>query len=131
MDLHASQRQPVLVEPEEFVARLSEEIARSDRYDHVFTLLVLLPPFVDGGTPPASWLEALATGLIRGCDIVAVFEGRRAIVALLPETGVAGGNALLERFRTAIGDTDCEWQARLLEYPTNREAIAELTAEAA
>jgi hypothetical protein len=131
MDPHANQRQAVLVEAEEFLVRLSEEIARSDRYEHAFTLLVLLPPVVDGETPPAAWLESLATGLIRGCDIVTIFEGQRAIAALLPETGVSGGNALLERFRSAIGDTDCAWQARLLEYPANREAIIELTEEAA
>lgn len=131
MDPHASQRQPVLVEAEAFLTRLSEEIARSDRYDHTFTLLVLLPPTGDKEPPPASWLESLATGLIRGCDIVTVFEGQRAIAVLLPETGVAGGNVLLERFRAAIGDDEFTWQARLLEYPTNREAITELTEEAA
>lgn len=127
MDPHASHPQPVLVETEAFLKRLAEEISRSDRYEHTFTLLVLLPPAGDTEPPPASWLESLATDLIRGCDIVTVFEGQLAIAVLLPETGVAGGNALLERFRAAIGDAEFTWQARLLEYPTNREAITELT----
>lgn len=132
MDAQSGQTQPILIEPEEFQARLAEEIARSDRYEHAFTILVLRPPKGhDEPPPPASWLESLATSLVRGCDVVSIFDSEGVIAVLLPETGVAGGSAVLERFRVAIGDADRDWEARLLEYPANREAIVDLTEQAA
>jgi len=126
-----SEHQPVIVEADEFLARLSEEIKRSDRYNHPFTVLILRPPAGQADAPTPSWLESLALGLVRGCDIISVFEAQGVVAVLLPETGVAGGSALLERFRTVIADSEEEWDFKLVEYPTNQDAFAELTGRAA
>lgn len=131
MEPKASENLPVIVEADEFLSRMAEEIKRSDRYNHPFTVLILRPPAGQEDSPIAAWLESLALGLVRGCDIVSVFEAQNVVAVLLPETGVSGGSALLERFRAVIADSEQEWDFKLLEYPTNQDAFAELTGRAA
>ncbi len=122
------------VESEEFCSRLAEEIKRSERYEHPFTMLILRPPKTLGkremvGSP---WFDSLVRSLaVRGCDVVAVFEDDSAVAVLLPETGVSGAGALLERLRSAIPDANPGWGYTLLEYPLNREGIESFIDQAA
>lgn len=113
------------VEGDEFRSRLAEEIKRSERYDHPFTVLILRPPnTLDKremvGSP---WFDSLVRSLVRGCDVVAVFEDEPAVAVLLPETAVSGAGALLERLKPAIADANHEWDYTLFQYPLNREKI--------
>ena len=113
MEPQTDQKPPLIVESDDFLARLAEEVKRSDRYEHPFTVLVLRHP-VRSGRWAANWFESVASGLIRGCDIVSVFEAEHIVAVLLPETGISGGSALLERLRTANAEADREWDCRLL-----------------
>ena len=121
------------VEGDEFRSRLAEEMKRSERYDHPFTVLILRPPNTLGkremvGSP---WFDSLVRSLVRGCDVVAVFEDEPAVAVLLPETTVSGAGALLERLMSAIPDANHEWEYTLLEYPLNREKIENFMDQAA
>ena len=84
--------QPLIVGGDEFMARLADEIVRSDRYEHPFAILTLQPPagaqdFADLTT---HWLESSASGLTRGCDVVAVLDDGPMLIIMLPETDVSG-----------------------------------------
>jgi hypothetical protein len=121
------------VEGDEFRSRLAEEIKRSERYEHPFTVLVLRPPITSAkeemvGSP---WFDSLVRTLVRGCDVVAVFEDEPAVAVLLPETAVSGAGALLERLTSAIGDANQEWECTVFEYPLNREKIEDFLGRAA
>jgi hypothetical protein len=121
------------VEADEFRSRLAEEIKRSARYEHPFTVLLLRPPAASAkqavlGSP---WFDSLVRGLVRGCDVVAVFEDEPAVAVLLPETAVSGASALLERLTSAIGDANQEWECTVFEYPLNREKIEDFLGRAA
>ncbi len=133
MALQREENLPVLVEGEVLVRRLSEEINRSGRYGHTFTILILRPPQAAGKHELLSsdWFGSLAGGLVRGCDVVAVFENDPAVVMLLPETGVSGAGALLDRIRSVIPDPDHEWQYSLLEFPAHRKKIESFIDQAA
>ena len=117
----------------EFRSRLAEEIERSERYEHPFTVLILRPPKMPAkpemvGSP---WFDSLVGSLVRGCDVVAVLDDERTLAVLLPETAVSGAGALLERLRSAIPDANHEWEYALLEYPLNREKIVDFMVQAA
>jgi len=127
-------REPVIISGEEFTSRVAEEMKRSDRYEHPFTIVVFRPPagaLSEDELTTEGWFRSLAAGLVRGCDVVSVFEAQGIVAVLLPETGVAGGNALLDRLRGALGDSTHDWNYKLLEYPHNRDTISELTKRAA
>lgn len=123
----------LIVDGDEFRSRIAEEVSRSKRYGHPFTVLILRPP----KTPDvrdvldSSWFDSLRRSLVRGCDLVALFEPERAVAVLLPETGVAGAGALLERLRPAIADVSEEWQYAVLEYPGNSDEIEDFMERAA
>jgi len=117
----------------EFRARVAEEIKRSDRYDHTFTVLLIRPDAPVEGAQ--SLLREKLVGLIepslvRGCDVVAMLETEGAMAVLLPETGVAEAGALVERLRPALTGLDsCGFS--LLEYPTNKHDMESLRPRAA
>lgn len=122
-----------IVERDEFHSRLAEEIEQSDRYDHPFTVLILRLPDTSakGEMVGSPWFDSLVSSLVRGCDVVAVFQDDPAVAVLLPETAVSGAVALLERLISAIPDANHEWEYALLEYPLNREKIERLMDRAA
>ncbi len=124
---------PLLVSAEEFLSRLADEIVRSDRYEHPFTILTLRP--ADSSKAAANlraeWLESSAAGLTRGCDVIATLEHEAMLVILLPETDVSGGASLLERLRSAMDDLDQDWNYGLFEYPQNKRELRDLMKEAA
>ncbi len=99
----------VSVSGPELLERLADEIVRSDRYGHPFTILTLRPPeHVRKLSAPS--LDVVANGLTRGCDVVCAVEGEPMVLVLLPETDVLGAAALLERLRDAFGDTESGWE---------------------
>lgn len=125
---------PLVVGGHEFMERLADEIVRSDRYEHPFAILTLQPPagaqdFADLTT---HWLESSASGLTRGCDVVAVLDHGPILIIMLPETDVSGAGAVLERLRTAIAaEAEQEWSFGLFEYPQNKTQVQELMEKAA
>ena len=123
----------LIVDGEVFRSRIGEEVSRSKRYEHPFSVLILRPPKSPDvrDVLDSPWFDALVRSLVRGCDIVAVFEEELAVAVLLPETGVAGAGALLERLRPAIADVSQEWQYAVLEYPGNSDEIEEFMQQAA
>ncbi len=126
--------QPLVVGEDEFMTRLADEIVRSDRYEHPFTILTLQPPAgtEDFGDLSSHWLGSPASGLTRGCDVVAVLEDGPVLIIMLPETGVSGAGSVLERLRSAIAaDTEQAWEFGLFEYPQNKEKLQELLDKAA
>lgn len=125
---------PLVVGGHEFMERLADEIVRSDRYEHPFAILTLQPPagaqdFADLTT---HWLESSASGLTRGCDVVAVLDNGSMLIVMLPETDVSGAGSVLERLRSAIAaETEQEWEFGLFEYPQNKAKLQELMERAA
>lgn len=133
MALQEQDNLPVLVEDDVFLEYLAEEIERSKRYRHTFTVLLLQPPKVADELKSLTleWLKSLTRGLVRGCDVVAIFQSEATVAVLLPETGVSGAGALLDRIRSAVADTSDEWEYTLLEYPTNRRMVESFMDQAA
>ncbi len=125
--------QPLLVSADEFFSRLREEIVRSDRYEHPFTLVTLRPSDASktASDIKTEWLESSASGLTRGCDIIAILEHVPMLVILLPETDVSGGGSLLERLRSVEDTAHQDWLYGLYEYPQNKRQLGELVREAA
>lgn len=124
----------LIVNGEEFRTRLAEEIERSERYEHPFSILVMRPPKTAGEreTIKASpWFDSLIRSLVRGCDVVSVLELGPTIAVLLPETDVSGAGSLLERLIAAIDDKNQEWEYTLFEYPLNQASIEDFLEQAA
>ena len=119
----------VIVSGAELLERLADEIVRSDRYGHPFTILTLRPP--EHGKLSAPSLDVVANGLTRGCDVVCTVEGESMVLVLLPETDVPGAAALLERLRDAFGDTESGWDYEILAYPQNKAQLKRLIKDAA
>jgi len=126
--------QPLIVGAAEFMVRLSDEIVRSDRYEHPFTILTLEPPegSPDFGDLTSRWLDSSASGLTRGCDVVALLDGGPTLIILLPETDVSGAGSVLDRLRSVIAaEAEQEWTFGLFEYPQNKEKLQQLMERAA
>jgi hypothetical protein len=133
-----SDNQPPILTNEHFAATVRAEVARSRRYGHPFAVFVLRPP---AGPALSESLAAeqvsenlsalLTSGLVRECDFVSVLEDERAIGVMLPETGVAGAGALVERLLAAISHPEHEWSFDLFVYPEHQDEIAELAKKAA
>ena len=125
-----SDSRQVIVSGAELLERLADEIVRSDRYGHPFTILTLRPPeHVRKFSGPS--LDVVASGLTRGCDVVCVLDGEPIVLVLLPETDVPGAAVLLERLRTAFGDTESGWDYEILAYPQNKTQLQRLIEVAA
>lgn len=125
--------EPLVVKSEEFRTRVSDEIERSDRYDHPFSILTIQPP--EGAKAMSNlspeWLESTAGGLTRGCDVVTMLKDIPMLIVMLPETDISGAALVLERLRDAIGDSDDDWEYGLFEYPQNEVQLRELMRAAA
>ncbi len=120
----------VIVSGAELLERLADEIVRSDRYGHPFTILTLRPPeHVRKLSAPS--LDVVANGLTRGCDVVCILDGESMVLILLPETDVPGAAVLLERLRDAFGDTETGWNYEILAYPQNKAQLKHLIKDAA
>ena len=120
----------VIVSGAELLERLADEIVRSDRYGHPFTILTLRPPeHVRKLSAPS--LDVVANGLTRGCDVVCIVDGESMVLVLLPETDVPGAAVLLERLRAAFGDTESGWDYEILAYPQNKAQLKRLIKDAA
>jgi hypothetical protein len=134
MERTTSGSQPLIVGADEFMVRLSDEIIRSDRYEHPFTILTLEPPegAPDFGDLTSRWLDSSASGLTRGCDVVALLDGGPTLIILLPETDVSGAGSVLGRLRSVIAaEAEQEWTFGLFEYPQNKEKLQQLMERAA
>ena len=120
----------VIVSGAELLERLADEIVRSDRYGHPFTILTLRPPeHVSKLSAPS--LGVVTSGLTRGCDVVCTVDGESMVLVLLPETDVPGAAALLERLRDTFGDTESGWNYEILAYPQNKVQLKRLIKDAA
>ncbi len=134
MTLTGRTRQRLLVDRDTFLARLSEEIERAERYDHSFTMLLLQAPEEAVGRNRVGTLFRVAMAarsLVRGCDLVTVFESPGLFAVLLPETGPSGAARVLERFQANIVDESGAWDVRLAVYPHDRENIEAFLQKAA
>ena len=120
----------VIVSGAELLGRLADEIVRSDRYGHPFTILTLRPQ-EDLKKLSAPSLDVVANGLTRGCDVVCILDSEPMVLVLLPETDVPGAAVLLERLREAFGDTESGWDYEILAYPQNKAQLRLLTNDAA
>ena len=120
----------VIVSGAELSERLADEIVRSDRYGHPFTILTLRPP-EDVRQLGAPSMDVVANGLTRGCDVVCILDGEPMVLVLLPETDVLGAAVLLERLRAALGDTESGWDYEILAYPQNKAQLKRLFKDAA
>lgn len=126
MPLRAPRRQRLLVDATTFLERVADEMERSERYGHPFTMLLIEVPSALEKKSRLRTLRAVAVAarsLVRGCDLVAVFERPEMFAVLLPETTVAGAARVLERFQTQIADGSGTWNVRLAIYPYDRGAI--------
>lgn len=133
MNPRPRKRQRLLVDGATFVQRVQEEIERSDRYGHPFTMLLLEAPagLGVGRLETLRRVAAAARSLVRGCDLVAVFERPGLFAVLLPETTVHGAARVLERFQTQMDDASGTWNVRLTIYPYDRGAIEAFLRKAA
>lgn len=115
----------VIVSGAELLERLADEMVRSDRYGHPFTMVTLRPTehMRKLSTPS---LDIVANGLTRGCDVVCTVDGESMVLVLLPETDVPGAAVLLERLRAAFGDTESGWDYEILAYPQNKAQLKRL-----
>ena len=125
-----SNSRQVIVSGAELLERLADEMVRSDRYGHPFTILTLRPP-EHVRKLSAQSLDVVANGLTRGCDVVCILDGESMALVLLPETDVPGAAALLERLRDAFGDAESGWDYELLAYPQNKAQLKRLVKDAA
>lgn len=125
--------QPLIVGEAEFMTRLADEIVRSERYEHPFAILTLQPPagLENFGDLTSRWLESPASGLTRGCDVLAMLDDGPTLIIMLPETDVSGAGSVLERLQAAISETEQEWEFGLFEYPENKEKLQDLLEKAA
>lgn len=125
--------QPLIVGGDEFMARLADEIVRSERYEHPFAIVTLRPPAgaQDFEDLTGRWLDSPASGLTRGCDVVAVLDDGPMLIIMLPETDVSGAGSVLERLRSAVAEAEQEWEFGLFEYPQNKAQLQELIEKAA
>jgi hypothetical protein len=133
-----SEELPIIVPTERFGATVRAEVARSKRYGHPFALFVLRPPagsafseHLATGNVSKNLSALLTSGLVRECDVVSVLPEDRAIGVLLPETGISGAGALVDRLLTAISGPDNAWQVELFVYPENQDEITQLAKKAA
>jgi len=104
-----------------FIVRLNEELARCQRSDRVFSIIVMdvdkFKNFNDvyGHLAGDRVLEAIAEVLrtsMRDGDILSRFGGEEFTV-LLPETGRAHAWRIAERLRVAISNMHVEWEKPL------------------
>lgn len=133
-----SEDAPIIVLTDRFGATVRTEVARSKRYGHPFAVFILRPPAGSAFSESLATNQAsenlsalLTSGLVRECDTVSVLAGERAIGVLLPETGVSGAGALVERLLAAVSDPEHAWSFEIFFYPEHQDEITALAKRAA
>jgi hypothetical protein len=114
------------MEPGTFVDFLNEEIERCERYERNFALLLVHVPTTGTDLERTDALHrasVLTRRLVRGCDLIASFEGSGLLSALLPETGPEGAAVVLDRFASQMGEPSAGWIVKLATYPEHTELI--------
>jgi len=109
-------------------ARIREEIARSARFGHPFSLLIFEEvPSADGILPHKKielGIAALA-GVVRKSDVIAhAFDD--TIVVLLVETDVAGAKDALMHMRERLARYAGSWQVTVYDFPAHQAEIETL-----
>ena len=102
---------------ETFLFYLGVEMERSRRYNRPFTLVLIQPPPSENHLAQAAAGQVL--GLLRTCDVVAVFDNSAFVVALLPEAGADGARAVFDRFDEQLLQPGVDWLLKLAAYPEN------------
>ncbi len=102
------------------------EIERYTRYNRVFTIVLIRPPA--SGDHPARLQVARAAseqalGLLRTCDVVAMFDSSASVVALLPETDAAGARTVFHRFEEQLVPSGADWILKLAAYPEHSASV--------
>jgi GGDEF domain-containing protein len=111
-----------------FYARLQEEILRSERYRHFFSLVLLHVDFNDNYSPPQITHELqrigreLTLGLSRRTDIVAMYR-KRQMILMLPETDPRGVTILLQRCQAMFPSNGSRLVCSALTYPNDASNI--------
>ena len=100
---------------ETFLFYLGVEMERSRRYNRPFTLVLIQPPPSENHLAQAAAGQVL--GLLRTCDVVAVFDNSAFVVALLPEAGADGARAWFDRFDEQLVQPSADWLLKLAAYP--------------
>ncbi len=109
-----------------FLHYLGVEIERYTRYNRAFTIVMIQPPA--SGDHPARLQVARAAseqalGLLRTCDVVAIFDRSAFVVALLPETGAAGARIVFDRFDEQLVQPGAGWTLKMASYPEHAASI--------
>ena len=104
-----------LCSAETFLFYLGVEMERSRRYNRPFTLVLIQPPPSENHLAQAAAGQVL--GLLRTCDVVAVFDNSAFVVALLPEAGADGARAVFDRFDEQSVQPGADWLLKLATYP--------------
>ena len=109
-----------LCSAETFLFYLGVEMERSRRYNRNFTLVLIQPPASENHLARLRVAQAAAghvLGLLRTCDVVAVFDNSAFVVALLPEAGADGARAVFDRFDEQSVQPGADWLLKLATYP--------------
>lgn len=115
------------VEEDAFWVRVGEEMKRSDRHAHPFTILVLRQQSTEGSLRSlgSSLLDVVDPRLVRETDLITFFAREFAIGMLLPETRMPEAVALVERMQE-IRRERRSYVAAVMEYPVDTEKIRAL-----
>lgn len=125
------QQHKQLCSAETFLYCLGAEIERYERYNRVFTTVLIQPPFSDEHSTRLQVARAAANHaleMLRTCDVVSVFERSAFVIALLPETDGAGARTVFDRFDEQMVQAGEGWMLKLAVYPkhsTNVEYFLE------
>jgi GGDEF domain-containing protein len=117
-----------LYSPAYFHARLNEEIVRSERYRHFFSLVLAhLDLHANLSSQQVtrdlkSIGREMVLGLTRRTDIVALYR-RHQMVIMLPETDLRGANLLIQRYQAAFPDNGRRLRYSVLTYPNDASNI--------
>lgn len=127
-------RRTQLYSPTFFYARLKEEIARSERYRHFFSLILihLRRTPADSTQNLLDRLKILGRQinavLSRGTDLIANLE-RSQLVVILPETDSSGAEVVLERYRAVLDVEERPACYEVVSFPRDASNLEMLLAK--
>lgn len=107
-----------------FHSRLAEEITRSERYRHFFSLVLIHVELTGHHSTQQLTLELkrigqeLMLGVTRRTDIITLYR-RRQLVIMLPETDTKGANLLLARYQAMYPSQGRRLSHSILTYPND------------
>ncbi len=119
--------QKQLCSAETFLHYLGVEIERYTRYNRAFTIVLIQPPASDSHLARLETTQDAsehALGLLRTCDVIAIFERSPCVVTLLPETGAAGARTVFDRFDEQMVQPGRGWTLKMATYPEHSASIA-------